>query len=154
MTRRMSFHGAGMLRGVVQPTLYMSVGLADAFVSQARYNTEHNIETIGILAGKRSADGSFKCKTCVIPDQRGDAGQCALTSEGNIQLVEVLEGNEDIAIGWIHTHPKHGLFLSSVDLHNQLKFQRELQGSVAGVYSGMYCLFTSNILLFISHIKT
>ena len=28
-----------------------------------------------------------------------------------------------MTIGWIHTHPQFDIFLSSVDLHNQLGYQ-------------------------------
>jgi hypothetical protein len=34
-------------------------------------------------------------------------------------------------LGWIHVHPIHDLFLSSVDLHNQFKGQKELPEYIA-----------------------
>ena len=40
-----------------------------------------------------------------------------------------------ITLGWIHTHPQFDLFLSSVDLHNQLGYQLQLPEAVAIVYS-------------------
>jgi proteasome lid subunit RPN8/RPN11 len=38
-------------------------------------------------------------------------------------------------LGWIHTHPQFSLFLSSVDLHNQLGYQLQLKEAIAIVYS-------------------
>lgn len=40
-----------------------------------------------------------------------------------------------MTIGWIHTHPQYDLFLSSVDLHNQLGYQSQLPEAIAIVYS-------------------
>ena len=40
-----------------------------------------------------------------------------------------------LTLGWIHTHPQWGLFLSSVDLHNQFNYQMQLPEAVAVVYS-------------------
>ena len=40
-----------------------------------------------------------------------------------------------MTIGWIHSHPTYDLFLSSVDLHNQLGYQLQLEEAVAIVYS-------------------
>ena len=57
-----------------------------------------------------------------------------------MQLAEVktnADNNEGV-LGLIHTHPQHGLFLSSIDQHNLYKFQSEVPLSVSGVYSGMF----------------
>lgn len=40
-----------------------------------------------------------------------------------------------MTIGWIHTHPQFDIFLSSVDLHNQLGYQQQLSEALAIVYS-------------------
>ena len=40
-----------------------------------------------------------------------------------------------ITVGWIHTHPGFDLFLSAVDLHNQLGYQQQLSEAIAIVYS-------------------
>lgn len=40
-----------------------------------------------------------------------------------------------LTLGWIHTHPQFDVFLSSVDLHNQLGYQSQLKEAIAIVYS-------------------
>ena len=40
-----------------------------------------------------------------------------------------------LTLGWIHTHPQFDIFLSSVDLHNQLGYQQQLAEAIAIVYS-------------------
>lgn len=52
-----------------------------------------------------------------------------------IQLFEAQIQHDLITIGWIHTHPQFDLFLSSVDLHNQLGYQQQLSEAIAIVYS-------------------
>ena len=39
-----------------------------------------------------------------------------------ISMFEAQMRNQIITIGWIHTHPQFDIFLSSVDLHNQLGY--------------------------------
>ena len=52
-----------------------------------------------------------------------------------LQLFEAQMKYELITIGWIHTHPQFDLFLSSVDLHNQLGYQMQLKEAIAIVHS-------------------
>mmetsp|Transcript_106532 Transcript_106532/g.147511 ORF Transcript_106532/g.147511 Transcript_106532/m.147511 type:complete len:106 (+) Transcript_106532:994-1311(+) len=52
-----------------------------------------------------------------------------------IELFETQIKEEVMTIGWIHTHPQFDLFLSSVDLHNQLGYQMQLSEAIAIVYS-------------------
>lgn len=40
-----------------------------------------------------------------------------------------------MTLGWIHTHPEFDVFLSSVDLHNQMGYQLQLPEAIAIVYS-------------------
>lgn len=83
-------------------------------------NTNSKIETCGILGGIEK-DGKFIVNTLVIPSQTGKSDQCAMTDE--MELFEVQIAHSIITIGWIHTHPEYDVFLSSVDLHNQLGYQ-------------------------------
>ena len=58
---------------------------------------------------------------------------CFMTDE--LSLFEVQIHRKLMTIGWIHSHPSYDLFLSSVDLHNQLGYQLQLDEAVAIVYS-------------------
>jgi len=40
-----------------------------------------------------------------------------------------------MTLGWIHTHPQYDLFLSAVDLHNQIAYQMQLPEAIAIVSS-------------------
>jgi STAM-binding protein len=52
-----------------------------------------------------------------------------------ISMFEAQIAHKVMTIGWIHTHPQYDLFLSSVDLHNQLGYQMLLPEAIAVVYS-------------------
>jgi STAM-binding protein len=52
-----------------------------------------------------------------------------------MELFEVQMAESIITIGWIHTHPQYDVFLSSIDLHNQLGYQAQLNEAIAIVYS-------------------
>ena len=73
----------------------------------------------------------------ILFDQFGDTARCGLTPVGEMQIAEVMatrDGNEWV-IGIIHSHPKFGTFLSSIDMHNICKFKkRELDVAVSAYY--------------------
>ena len=124
----------------------MGNGIAPSFVRYSSQNTAKNVETMGVLFGKPTKDGAkVKCKKLLLLKQTGDATRCALTTEGETQLGEALMEAVDgeAAIGLIHTHPRHDLFLSSIDQHNLYKFQRDCDVAVSAVYSGMQHKHTS-----------
>jgi len=58
---------------------------------------------------------------------------CHMTDE--IELFQTQIDLKVETLGWIHTHPQFSLFLSSVDLHNQLGYQLQLKEAIAIVYS-------------------
>ena len=92
----------------------MGNGIATSFVSYSLPNTRRNVETMGVLFGKRSRDGTkVKCKKLLLLNQTGDATRCELTDHGDLQLGEALASaaDKEAAIGLIHSHPRHD-FLS------------------------------------------
>jgi STAM-binding protein len=92
------------------------------FLEIAALNTEIKIETCAILAGKMLNDSQYIITTLIVPRQEGEQDRCQMTDE--ISLFEAQIQYDLITIGWIHTHPQFDLFLSSVDLHNQLGYQQ------------------------------
>ena len=46
-----------------------------------------------------------------------------------------LERHQFLPWGWIHTHPQHSAFMSSVDLHSQFALQVSVRSSLALVLS-------------------
>lgn len=72
------------------------------FLDIAYANTSRNIETCGILAGKLTQN-SFILSHCIIPKQKGTSETCSTEHES--ELCEVIDCNNLITLGWIHTHP-------------------------------------------------
>lgn len=105
--------------------LIVSVELFDAFAELVRPNTVRDIETCGILAGTLvpmfklvtdlQKNNCFIVTHVIIPKQTGSSDTCAMTHEDEVFSYQ--EENDLLTLGWIHTHPSHQLFLSSVDLH-------------------------------------
>lgn len=42
-----------------------------------------------------------------------------------------MDENELMTLGWIHTHPSHDMFLSSVDIHTHFSYQCLLKEAIA-----------------------
>ncbi|XP_064458397.1 STAM-binding protein-like [Ornithodoros turicata] len=121
------FHG---LRTVVVPG-----GLFSKFLKLASRNTEKNIETCAILAGKLSKN-QLNVSHVLVPKQSGSSDSCFTESEE-----EVLEYQDRLGldtVGWVHTHPTQTAFMSSVDLHTHCSYQLMLPEAIAVVCSPKY----------------
>lgn len=113
------------------------------FLSIARSNTDKNVETCAILAGRMAKD-QFTITNVIVPKQKGKlrnlidldpflrltrksfrfsgtSDSCTMVSDD--ELFEYQFSHELLTLGWIHTHPSQTAFLSSVDLHNHYGYQ-------------------------------
>jgi len=118
------------LKTVVVPAL-----LLNEFIMLAHSNTENNIETCGILAGKL-AHNQFWITHLVIPKQNGTSDSCSTQNEE--ELFEVQDKHNLVTLGWIHTHPTQTAFLSSVDLHTHCSYQLMMPEAIAIVCAPKY----------------
>jgi STAM-binding protein len=123
--------------------VYCPTEILEAFIDLSRSNTDKSVETCGILAGREVNKGdSLLIDALIIPIQEGYVDRCLMTDE--LSLFEAQIDRKVMTIGWIHSHPTYvriilnkfkDLFLSSVDLHNQLGYQLQLPEALAIVYS-------------------
>jgi STAM-binding protein len=107
----------------------------DAFSSFAwhvRQNTAQGIETCGILCGKE-VRGQLVLSHIVLPPQSGTSDTCHMVDEG--RLLDYQLQNDLMSLGWVHTHPTQGCFLSSIDLHTSAAYQALLDEAIAVVVS-------------------
>jgi len=116
-------------------TIAIPHDLVAIFSQVAASNTEHNIETCGILSGTTNND-VLKITHLLIPTQSGSANSCSAEREED--MVSYQTCRDLITLGWIHTHPSQTAFLSSVDLHTQLAYQLLMPEAIAIVYSPTY----------------
>lgn len=98
-----------------------------AFTQTVKCFSDSNIETCAILAGKEGEHG-FEVTTFILPKQTGTAGSVMPTDDE--ERFQYQMENDLITLGWIHTHPNHDCFLSSVDLHTQLSYQLMLDEAI------------------------
>lgn len=132
----LSAHILGEQRPRLEPsrskTVALPADLISTFANAIRANTAHNTETLGILGGRPHGD-LYEIQGVVIPAQRGASDTCECTDDPS--LFSALDTRGWMALGWIHTHPGHGLFLSSVDMHTQALYQQQLSEAIAIVIS-------------------
>ncbi|XP_062502554.1 uncharacterized protein LOC134179634 [Corticium candelabrum] len=102
--------------------------LVDQFLAAAAPNTMDDIETGGILCGKE-INGVLDVTHILIPKQTGNSFSCTTYDEDDLVFYQL--EHELMTVGWIHTHPSHGCFLSSVDLHCHYSYQRLMKESIA-----------------------
>ncbi|XP_071439876.1 STAM-binding protein-like isoform X2 [Hetaerina americana] len=130
----MMIHSAGRpsprLRMVVIPSRLMRT-----FLALAQQNTQCNVETCGILAGKLHRD-QLIVTHLLVPKQTGTADSC--TTKNEEEIFDYQDQHDLITLGWIHTHPSQTAFLSSVDLHTHCSYQRMMPEAVAVVCAPRY----------------
>jgi STAM-binding protein len=97
--------------------VHIASDLFAVFSEAAAVNTQYNIETCGILCG--SSPSLIDC--VLLPPQTGSSDQCECTDEELVLQITLQKGL--IPLGWIHTHPQHGCFLSAIDLHTSAAYQ-------------------------------
>ncbi|XP_067011147.1 STAM-binding protein-like A [Anabrus simplex] len=125
-----SMHSKVGLRNVLVPSRLMS-----KFMTLAQRNTELNIETCGILAGKLDHD-QLIITHLLVPKQQGTPDSCSTQNEE--EIFDYQDQHDLITLGWIHTHPSQTAFLSSVDLHTHCSYQRMMPEALAIVCSPRY----------------
>lgn len=102
--------------------------LCAKFTDYAAANTGRNVETCGILAGKLSHN-QFVISHCILPKQMGTSDTCSTDHEH--ELFDIMDSQDLITLGWIHTHPSQTAFLSSIDLHTQYGYQVMIPEAIA-----------------------
>ncbi|XP_070545219.1 STAM-binding protein-like [Ptychodera flava] len=111
------------LRHVVVPQ-----DLMVKFLNLAMPNTNRNVETCAILAGKL-AQNAFQITHVIVPKQSGTSDSCTTLNEEDI--FDYQDNHDLITLGWIHTHPSQTAFLSSVDLHTHCSYQLMMPEAIA-----------------------
>ena len=96
--------------------------LVSIFKAMVQRDLDRNLETCGVLGGKKTNDDWF-VSHLILPEQHQTDVSCLLTDQGQAQLEEYLHGHELGQIGWIHTHPSQTAFLSSMDQHQHFSYQ-------------------------------
>ena len=118
------------LRRVIIP-----LDLKDKFLGAARSNTDRNVETGGILAGKFSKN-EFTITSVIIPKQEGCSDSFSTLKEE--EIFDYQMEYDLITLGWIHTHPSQSAFMSSIDLHTHCSYQILLPEAIAIVVAPSY----------------
>jgi STAM-binding protein len=120
----------GLLRHVIVPE-----SILEKFLKVAQSNTNANVETCGILAG-RLAQNKLIISHVILPKQSGTADSCNTMNEE--EIFDIQDQHNLITLGWIHTHPSQTAFLSSVDLHTHCSYQLMMAEAIAIVCSPKY----------------
>ncbi|XP_065224482.1 STAM-binding protein-like A [Planococcus citri] len=121
---------SSFLKTVVIPSRLMQT-----FLVLAQKNTNNNVETCGILAGRMKSN-MLIVTHLLIPKQYGTSDSCNTDNEED--LFNYQSEHNLLTLGWIHTHPSQTAFLSSVDLHTHYSYQLMLSEAIAIVCAPSY----------------
>ena len=94
------------------------------------------LEVMGLMLGDYIDDYTVKCIDVFAMPQAGTEATIEAIDEAfQARMVEMLKqtGRSEIVVGWYHSHPGFGCFLSSVDVNTQKSFEQLNQRFVAVV---------------------
>ena len=94
------------------------------------------LEVMGLMLGDYVDDYTIKCIDVFSMPQLGTETTIETLDEGfQVKMVEMLKqtGRNEIVVGWYHSHPGYGCWLSSTDIHTQKTFEQQVPRTVAVV---------------------
>ena len=96
----------------------------------------NNKETLALLGGKNKGN-RYEITHIVLPPQIGYSNVCKCDNGKEADLIynAYFQFIRLIPCGWIHTHPKHDQFLSSIDMHSQVNRQTINSSAIAIVFA-------------------
>ncbi len=94
------------------------------------------LEVMGLMLGDYVDDYTVKCIDVFSMPQSGTETTIESIDEGfQVKMVEMLKqtGRNEIVVGWYHSHPGFGCWLSSTDINTQKTFEQQVPRTVAVV---------------------
>ena len=95
----------------------------DKFLNAAEKNSIENLETGALLSGIKKSNQSI-ITHLLIPQQIGTEDEFIDLCGG--VWIEIHKNLDISILGWIHTHLTQGCFFSSVDVHMQCTYQKDV----------------------------
>lgn len=110
-----------------------------------------NIEVMGILIGKVRGDTMVVLDAFALPVE-GTETRVNAASEANAFLIDYIEsgkrsGRLENAIGWYHSHPGYGCWLSGIDVSTQALNQQFQEPWLAVVVDPVQTMSTSKVAI-------
>ncbi|CAD6193554.1 unnamed protein product [Caenorhabditis auriculariae] len=102
--------------------------LVEKFLKCCAENTKNNIQTCGVLAGRKLRD-RYIITHVLVPKQSGTADYCV--GQGEEEVSCILDNASLLTLGWIQTNPKSKAHMSPMDFHTQHAYQKIMKESVA-----------------------
>ena len=94
------------------------------------------LEVMGLMLGDYVDDYTVKCIDVFSMPQSGTETTIESIDERfQVRMVEMLKqtGRNEIVVGWYHSHPGYGCWLSSTDINTQKTFEQQVPRTVAVV---------------------
>lgn len=94
------------------------------------------LEVMGLMLGDYVDDYTVKCIDVFSMPQSGTETTIESIDEGfQVKMVEMLKqtGRNEIVVGWYHSHPGFGCWLSQTDINTQKTFEQQVPRTVAVV---------------------
>ena len=122
------------------PEAYLKIIYHSLTYSNRLRDKNHWLEVMGWLSGEIKKDSSAIFEIVHIkhawPISHGDAVSVKIDNyDKTLQKIMLkLSTNNETILGWYHSHPSFGLFMSQTDFETQLSYQRLYDKAIALVF--------------------
>ena len=124
----------------LQPEAYFKIIYHSLTYANRNRDKKDWLEVMGWLSGKVTIEPNTNDQIILVsrswPISHGDTVSVSIENYGstlNKVLLKVSQRNE-VILGWYHSHPSYGLFMSQTDFETQLSYQKLYEHSFALVF--------------------
>lgn len=124
----------------LQPEAYFKIIYHSLTYANRNRDKSDWLEVMGWLSGKIKTDPETAVQIVQIskawPISHGDAVSVSIENYGKIlnNILLSLSQHDEVILGWYHSHPSYGLFMSQTDFETQLSYQRLFNDAIALVF--------------------
>lgn len=115
---------------LLTPKAYLGICLHAIKYANPKFRSNQWLEVIGFLMG-RSINRKGKIPQVLVQDCYPIGhGSASFVEVDNYQFIPNLIAKDEVIVGWYHSHPNFGLFMSNEDYNTQLRYQKQWKYSV------------------------
>jgi proteasome lid subunit RPN8/RPN11 len=125
---------------LLHPEAYFKIIYHSLTFANSLLNKKNWIEAMGWISGRIIEDKEKRKEiihlTKAWPISHGDAVSVKIDNYGLTltKVISKLSSSKETILGWYHSHPSFGLFMSQTDFETQLSYQRMYDKAIALVF--------------------
>ena len=115
----------------ITPLAYLTMVFHSIKYASAQIPRESWVEVIGLLIGKAFNNNTLNERILVEEAYPIGYGNATYVQISDYSIIPEILEREKFIVGWYHSHPSYGLFMSREDYQTQLRYQQHWNKAIA-----------------------